>query len=321
MPPRTGSMDPRRVAGRAGGARFPAASAGVGVPGVMRWVLGLWLAWAAVGCGRAAGPSGVPGVPGVPSGRPAGGVRVIEESVDGGLRLSVENTHLAAVTLTLWVTGENSVPDRAMPVVLSCPGPGVFPFVRVRPRNEREDFSYRVRYQWRFGQTGVRHDERAEYLVPYAAGVRAKVAQGWGGAFTHTGNDAYAVDFEVPVGTAIHAAREGRVEVVVDGYAEGGLDPRLRDRVNLILIRHPDGTYGEYVHLQHRGARVRPGTRVRAGEFLGYSGNTGYSQGPHLHFAVFRAVDGERRETIPVRFRAREGRAVEPVEGTTLTAP
>ncbi|MBX3746953.1 MAG: M23 family metallopeptidase [Verrucomicrobiae bacterium] len=312
-----GSIDAGTVAGVGRSGCVLACDAGLGARslGVVRWLLGCWLVWATTGC------SGAPGLEGRAASRSEGRVRVVEAPQEGGLRLSVENTHLAAVTLTLWVTGENCVPDRAMPVVLSCPGPGAFPFVRIRPGNEREDFSYRVRYHWQFGQTGVRHDRGAEYRVPFASGVRARVSQGWGGTFTHSGNDAYAVDFDLPVGTAVHAAREGRVEVVVDEHAEGGLDPRLRDRVNRILIRHPDGTYGEYVHLQHRGARVHPGMRVAAGDFLGYSGNTGYSQGPHLHFAVFRAVDGERRETFPVRFRAREGRAVEPAEGRYLTAP
>lgn len=283
------------------GARSGARWRRVGVVVCLAWVLG------ASGAATAA--------------QAVGGVRVVDELDGDGLRLSVRNVNLAAVTLTLTVVGDNAVPDRSMPVVVSCPGQGTFPFVHLDPIRSEESFSYRVRYEWQFGQTGVRHSRRMVYELPYASGAQWEVKQGFGGAFTHSGNNEYAVDFGMPEGTPVHAAREGTVEVVVDRFSQGGLDPALRDQVNLILIRHPDGTYGEYVHLRKEGARVRPGQKVRARELLGYSGNTGYSQGPHLHFAVFRAIDGVRRETFRIRFRAREGKSMEPREGQVLTAP
>jgi hypothetical protein len=250
-----------------------------------------------------------------------GGVRVVERPIDGGIQLCVENSNLAAVTLTLNVTAQGASIAPAMPRVLSCSGKGVFPFAALRPLPTSGAFTYKVRYDWRFGHTEARHAANTVYHLPFRSGKMFTVVQGAHGDFTHTGNDAYAVDFAMPVGTPIHAAREGVVEVVLDRFSEGGVDPRLRDRVNLILIRHPDGTYGEYVHLRHRGARVRPGEKVKARQLIGLSGNTGYSKGPHLHFAVFRAVDGARRETFPLRFIAREGRAVEPIEGRSYTAP
>ena len=41
-----------------------------------------------------------------------------------------------------------------------------------------------------------------------------------------------------------------------------------------------------YAHLQESGVLVRPGQHVRAGQQIGLSGNTGFTTGPHLHFAV-----------------------------------
>lgn len=276
-----------------------------------------WLAWVRIllmaGCGVLAGAA--------PAAQSVGGVRVMDESTEEGLRLSVRNANLAAVTLTIHVIGDNAVADRRMPVVVTCRGKGVFPFTELRPVQAGRSFSYRVKYDWQFGTTEAKHDRRTIYELPFASGGRHAVRQGFRGTFTHTGNNEYAVDFEMPVGTPVHAARAGRVEVVVDRFGEGGLDPRLRDEVNLVLIRHPDGTYGEYVHLRQGGVRVQPGQTVKARELLGYSGNSGYTQGPHLHFAVFRAVDGSQRETFPIRFRAREGASVEPREGESYTAP
>ncbi len=250
-----------------------------------------------------------------------GGVRVIDEPFDDGLRLSVVNSNLAAITLTLNVTGDNAKPDKRMPLVVTCPGHGRFPFVVLKPSRAGRSFNYRVRYDWQFGATAVRHASSLAYDLPFAAGQKYRVVQGYRGDFTHSGNNEYAVDFGMPEGTPVHASREGIVEVVVDRFTEGGVDPNLRDFANFVLIRHADGTYGEYVHLQKGSVRVHPGDRIRAREMIGYSGNTGYSQGPHLHFAVFRALDGVRRETFRVRFRTLDGDTLEPVEGQSYTAP
>ena len=159
------------------------------------------------------------------------------------------------------------------------------------------------------------------YHLPFASGKACRVDQGAGGTFTHTGNNLNAVDFRMPEGTTIHAARAGTVEIVVDRFDRGGTDPDLRDSVNMILIRHSDGTIGEYVHLKRGGARVKPGQKVKALQFLCVSGNTGYSQPPHLHFAVFSPKDGTVRETFPIRFRTADHAAVVPVEGEIYRAP
>lgn len=270
-------------------------------------VLGILVAWALC-------------APALQAAQAVGGVRVVDEPHEGGLRLLVDNANLAAITLTLTVTGENAVTDPPTPTVVTCSGKGRFPFVLLRPLEGQRDFGYRVRYDWQFGGALVTHDPSVVYELPFASGKRFRVAQGAHGTFTHTGNDEFAVDFEMPEGTPVHAARAGVVQVVLDRFRAGGSDPGFRDQVNFILVRHADGTYGEYVHLKAKGAKVKPGQKVAARELLGYSGNTGYTQGPHLHFAVFRALDGVTRETFPLRFRSRDQASVEAVEGESYTA-
>ncbi|HBK55892.1 MAG TPA: M23 family peptidase [Xanthomonadales bacterium] len=135
-----------------------------------------------------------------------------------------------------------------------------------------------------------------------------QLGQGFGGAFSHTDDQSrYAIDIGVAEGTPILAARAGRVMQVESDFDRSGLDrEKFADRANHIRIEHADGTMAVYAHLQPDGTLVRPGQTVRAGQHIGYSGNTGFSTGPHLHFAV-QVNRGMRLESIPFRMRSDAG--------------
>jgi murein DD-endopeptidase MepM/ murein hydrolase activator NlpD len=66
-----------------------------------------------------------------------------------------------------------------------------------------------------------------------------------------------------------------------------------------------------YAHLDPNSARVYPGARVPAGTWIGNSGNTGYSSGPHLHFVV-QINAGLSLTSIPFRFRMPGGGTMSP---------
>lgn len=128
------------------------------------------------------------------------------------------------------------------------------------------------------------------------------VSQGFHGKFSHRGlANAFATDFSAPEGTPVFAAREGTVVKVVDYFRLGGPEAPIDD-VNVIRIEHSDFTVAEYAHLRFGGSAVREGHVVKEGELIGYSGNTGKSTGPHLHFAVHMPIDGRLRKSIPIRF-------------------
>lgn len=134
--------------------------------------------------------------------------------------------------------------------------------------------------------------------LPFEDGTRVEFGQTFHGSFSHQGNAAYAVDFPVPVGTPVHAARGGRVWAVFDSSSTGCESERCAEQGNYVIIDHGDGTFGRYWHLAHRGALVKPGDVVCRGQRIATSGNTGWTSGPHLHFEVTNFY----RYTLPVQF-------------------
>ncbi|MGZ8097407.1 MAG: M23 family metallopeptidase, partial [Methylosarcina sp.] len=83
-------------------------------------------------------------------------------------------------------------------------------------------------------------------------------------------------------------------------------------------ILHDDGSMAVYAHMELEKAQVQPGEAVAVGQLLGYSGNTGYSTGPHLHFAV-QYNQGMKLISVPFTFRTPLGQAEEPTAGAWLT--
>ena len=149
------------------------------------------------------------------------------------------------------------------------------------------------------GHPGARPRD-LEYAWPL--GTRElRVTQGWGGGFSHADDEnRHAVDFAVPEGTPVLAARDGLVMQVEARFSGGGTQASEADRANFIRVLHDDGTMALYAHLAPGGAQVRAGERVRRGQRIGTSGNTGRSGGPHLHFVV-QANRGLRLASIPFR--------------------
>lgn len=100
----------------------------------------------------------------------------------------------------------------------------------------------------------------------------------------------HAIDFVLPEGSEIIAAYEGKViDLKVDSN-EGGVDPKYDDNkyLNYITLEHENGEYTQYCHLKHKSAFVKLEDRVKKGQKIALSGNTGFSSAPHLHFQVFK---------------------------------
>jgi murein DD-endopeptidase MepM/ murein hydrolase activator NlpD len=173
----------------------------------------------------------------------------------------------------------------------------------------------RVSCSWTIGDPNAVHDDDYLYLLPYADGTSYRVLQGFGSRFSHRGIEQYAVDFNMAVGTPVHAARGGIIAQVVEEHDRGCWEDGCGRYANFIVILHDDGTTGEYYHLSKNGALVKVGDRVSAGQQIGLSGNTGHTTMPHLHFAVYRATRGASPQSIPVSFLSADGVVYNPRRG------
>ncbi|MFW6057393.1 MAG: M23 family metallopeptidase, partial [Persicimonas sp.] len=133
--------------------------------------------------------------------------------------------------------------------------------------------------------------------IPFREGFKTKVMQGFHGYLSHKEDLAFSIDFRCAEGTPIAASKSGRVWAVREDSNKGCADPSCVEDANYVIIDHGDGTYSEYYHLSQFGSIVEPGEQVCRGQVIGMCGNTGFSSGPHLHYALTDTT----RHTVPVR--------------------
>lgn len=238
--------------------------------------------------------------------------RVVTENFGHFHRILAINEGAAPIAAKVEVTTEgNAATDRPWPAYVTVPAGQSLPVGRVfRARNNGQGYSIRTSTSFRIGDFNATHAPDVLYRLPFADGLTFQIGQAFGGpATSHTTPDSqHAVDITMPEGTLILAARAGTVAEVESSFTEGGKLDDLRSRANGVVVAHDDGTMGRYGHFTPGRQLVKPGQRVQSGTPLGYSGNTGYSSGPHLHFAVTRVVatplGAIEEESLPVTFYA-----------------
>jgi murein DD-endopeptidase MepM/ murein hydrolase activator NlpD len=177
--------------------------------------------------------------------------------------------------------------------------------------NELGSWRLGLKYRYIIGTPLAQYSSTESYLPPIAPDASFQISQSFGGSFSHTDEqNKYAVDIVMPVGTPIYAARSGIVLEVDDDFYKGGTNKAYSSAANSIRILHDDGSMAIYAHLELEKAQVYPGLAVNAGQLIGYSGNTGFSSGPHLHFAV-QINKGMALASVPFTFINRMGQAEE----------
>jgi murein DD-endopeptidase MepM/ murein hydrolase activator NlpD len=244
------------------------------------------------------------------------GFHLIEEREGNTLTLSMKCDYATEFTITFEATLKNMTASRSVPFTVDAAGRSKFVLVRLRQNDLTKAWSYNYHYYW---QLGARRESRTndfDYAMPFGPG-RYVVMQGPRGSYSHfvgSGSE-NAVDWTVPEGTVVCAARAGRVVGVRQDSTLSGPDPKLKPLANYVIIKHDDGTFADYVHLKTGGALVKLGDEVTVGQPIGLSGKTGFASAPHLHFSVFQTIDGKTKLTLPFRLKTDRGVFTEFIRG------
>jgi len=113
-------------------------------------------------------------------------------------------------------------------------------------------------------------------------------------SYLYRGKPHNGLDIGAPIGTPVYAADDGVVEAA-DNNDKNSY--RRYQYGKYVLIKHNNNLATLYAHLSRY--TVGKGANVRRGDLIGYSGNTGYSTGPHLHFGVYWAPSVQMKSIPP----------------------
>lgn len=208
---------------------------------------------------------------------------------------------------------ENVTPDPPLPARIELAGQTEKRLLKIKATDPTLGFSFRLSYKQMIGPPIQQLPPEVDYYPPFPLGLQFPISQGFDNDVTHSKPpNQYAVDIVMPIGTPILAARAGTVMDMEDDFHGAAQQQRYLARSNQIRILHADGTMAVYAHLQPNSLRVRLGTKIARGQWIANSGNTGFSNGPHLHF-VIQLNAGMSLESLPFRF-------VTPMGGTMTPA-
>jgi murein DD-endopeptidase MepM/ murein hydrolase activator NlpD len=157
---------------------------------------------------------------------------------------------------------------------------------------------------WMLGSKVTENLDTYIYNLPFKQGTSHKVVQGYGGWFSH--KNIAAIDFSMAEGTPIFAAREGIIFSYKENGQKGGPFSTYKNEANYIIIKHSDGSYGCYWHLQYNGVVAKKG-KVEKGQLIGYSGATGFVLAPHLHFTVKNTLNYNMNSFTRTKFNTSAG--------------
>ena len=223
------------------------------------------------------------------------------------VRLVLESYSHKPLSVRLFFTPENMIHVR--PPTAHLNKPTSIELVTFDPPVGAWGYEFRTHY----GHERTAHDKGHVYGLPFAEGASFAVSQSHTNVSTHRLGNRYAIDWTMPIGTPVYAARSG---TVVSTYTQSN-GP---DTANHIWIAHADGTIGKYLHLDYKGVRVDEGDQVKVGQLIGRSGDTGFSSGPHLHFSVSSLGGRYLYQTYNLTFQTSTGQR-QLVGGETYTRP
>ncbi len=246
-------------------------------------------------------------------------IRFYHEMRDREINIFADNREPMPVSAQFDFTLKNLTSTLGNKDIVVIPaGASRFPISTLKPivNNAANEFSYNNTYN--FGNVLLQdYDEDYVYDLPFEKGKSHLIYQGYNGTFSHQG--IAALDFNLKTGDKVFAARDGLVVEVVQDNTRSCPNISCAKFNNRIVIMHSDGTFADYAHLKLQGSVVKKGQQVKKGQHIGYSGSTGFSSGPHLHFAVFLNRINGNRQYLKTKFKTAEATDAYLEQGKTYT--
>lgn len=227
-------------------------------------------------------------------------IETISKNIDGVRKVYGKNNTAFTYSVKFNFSGTGCKPSKNVPVTKVLAPNSEIELFHIIPTKKKWKYSTSDTYI--IGDITAKPNRTFTYDLPFAKGESYRISQAYHGTFSH--QDKFALDFTMPKGTPIHAIRAGKVIKLKKDSDSGCPDIKCIREANYVWIEHKDGTIADYAHLQLNGTHLKLGDMVQKGDKIGLSGNTGFSQSPHLHLEVFvQTIDG-KRETVATKFKA-----------------
>src|SRR5580765_3340219 len=150
------------------------------------------------------------------------GVKVTTKNEGGVTHFYVENDELCEITMTFGLELSNLKSNVRFPYTSTFPAQGITEAFALTPTVSGSEWEYSYTNYFKLGSNCAKHDDSYVYQLPYAPGSKFKVTQGYNGSFSHKGSNQYAIDWQMPEGTPVYAARGGVVVKIKDDSSIGG---------------------------------------------------------------------------------------------------
>lgn len=221
-------------------------------------------------------------------------IKIEKEKINNEFILFITNNEYCPVSIEFDFEAKNinsSLPNKSIVVIPA--NLRKITLARLSPIQKSEPSSFNYTTYFVLGNVNNTKTDDFEYWLPFEKNTFQSIYQGYNGNFSH--QNAFSLDFSHKLGTKVFAARGGTVVFVKSDSDKSCPTKDCSGFANKIIILHNDGTLAEYVHLKKNGVIVNKGDEVIRGQLIGYSGSTGWTKGPHLHFSVYNnTIDGGR---------------------------
>lgn len=246
-------------------------------------------------------------------------ITLFQEPKQNGYIIYGSNKEFYPVSVIIEFTTTNLKFSEEVNKVFVIPaGSSRFKFGELSVVDPSSRYKYSYKYKTAIGDITLSNiDQSVEYELPFRKTQSFKIYQGYNGLFSHQNEN--SLDFLMPEGTEVLAAREGIVVQIVQNNTESCPKEECKRYNNYITIMHPDGTFAYYAHIKYNSVKLKLGDNVKSGDVLAYSGNVGWTSGPHLHFACF--IGGfDKWKTLQTKFKIDKGEnSILLKEGMTYT--